>query len=72
MNSAITLSTAAALLVSIVVALLFTSAFVPVSLATPVSLLFILAMTSLVLGLLAFLVEIRIATASLRIGPQKT
>jgi hypothetical protein len=29
-------------------------------------------MTSLVLGLLAFLVEIRIATASLRIGPQKT
>jgi hypothetical protein len=72
MNSAITLSTAAALLVSIVVALLFTSAFVPVSLATPVSLLFILAMTSLVLGLLAFLVEIRIATASLRIGPQKS
>lgn len=71
MNSAITLSTAAALLVSIVVALLFSSAFVPVSLATPVSLLFILAMTSLVLALLAFLVEIRIATASLRIGPRK-
>ncbi|MEN9705974.1 MAG: hypothetical protein RLZZ393_1853 [Pseudomonadota bacterium] len=72
LNSAITLSTAAALLVSIVVALLFTSAFVPVSLATSVSLLFILAMASLVLGLVAFLVEIRIATASLRIGPQKS
>jgi len=71
MNFAITLSTAAALLVSLVVALLFSSAFVPVSLATPVSLLFILAMTSLVLALLAFLVEIRIATASLRIGPRK-
>lgn len=71
MNSAITLSTAAALLVSMVVALLFTSAFVPVSLATPVSLLFILAMASLVLGLLAFLVEIQVATATLRIGPQK-
>ncbi|MEY4760434.1 MAG: hypothetical protein RLZZ200_290 [Pseudomonadota bacterium] len=71
MNFAITLSTAAALLVSLVVALLFTSAFVPVSLATPVSLLFILAMASLVIALLAFLVEIRVATASLRIGPRR-
>lgn len=70
MNVAITLSTAAALLVSLVVALLFTSAFVPVSLATPVSLLFILAMTSLVLALVGFLLEIRIATANLRIGPR--
>ena len=71
MNRAIEFSTAAALLVALVVALLFASAFLAFSLAAPVGLLFILSMGSLVLALVAFLAEIRIATATLRIGPQR-
>jgi uncharacterized protein DUF2721 len=69
MNRAITLSTVAALLVALVVALLFTSAFTPLPLTLAISLLFILSMSSLVGALWCFLIEVRIATASLRIGP---
>ena len=69
MNTAITLSTISALLVAIVVALLFGSAFVQFSLAAPVAALFIGAMAALVGALVAFLIEIRIATRTLRIGP---
>ncbi len=69
MNAAITLSTVSALLVAIVVALLFTSAFIQFTLAFPVAALFIAAMVSLVGALVAFLVEVRIATLTLRIGP---
>jgi hypothetical protein len=69
MNSAITLSTVSALLVAIVVALLFGSTFIHFNLATPVALLFIGAMGSLVGALVAFLVEVRIATLTIRIGP---
>ena len=70
-NLAITLSTIAALLVAIVVAALFAStfAFVQVSLATPVATLFILSMLSLVGALVSFLVEVQIATRTIRIGP---
>ena len=71
MNRAITLSTIAALLVASVVALLFVSAFSSFSLAPLIGLLFILSMMSLIASLLCFLLEIRIATASLRIGPHK-
>ena len=71
MNQAITLSTIAALLVASVVALLFASAFSSFSLAPLIGLFFILSMLSLIASLLCFLFEIRIATASLRIGPQK-
>ena len=71
MNRAITLSTIAALLVASVVALLFASAFSSFSLAPLIGLLFILSMMSLIASLLCFLLEIRIATASLRIGPHK-
>ena len=69
MNAAITLSTISALLVAIVVALLFTSAFVQFTLAVPVAALFIGAMVSLVGALITFLIEVRIATLTLRIGP---
>ena len=69
MNHAITLSTIAALLVASVVALLFASAFTSFFLAPVIGLLFILSMVSLIASLLCFLFEIRIATASLRIGP---
>ena len=66
---AITLSTVAALLVAIVVALLFASNFVQFSLAVPVATLFIGSMLSLVGALLAFLIEVQIATRTIRIGP---
>jgi hypothetical protein len=69
MNVAITLSTVSALLVAIVVALLFGSAFIQFNLALPVAALFIAAMVALVGALLAFLIEVRIATLTIRIGP---
>ncbi len=67
-NVAITLITITALLVALVVALLFASTFAPMSLATPVAVLFVLSMVSLVVALIAFLLEVRIAIAVLRIG----
>jgi hypothetical protein len=67
-NRAITLSTISALLTAIVVALLFGSAFLQFNLASAVALLFIVAMMALVGALLSFLIEVRIATAALRIG----
>jgi hypothetical protein len=67
-NVAITLSTAAALLVAMVVALLFASTFVPINLAGWVAVLFVLAMATLVGALLSFLVEVRVAIDALRIG----
>ncbi len=69
-NASITLATVSALLVAIVVALLFASAFVRFSLALPVAVLFVGSMFALVGALLAFLVEVRIATVTVRIGPQ--
>jgi MFS family permease len=67
-NFSITLCTIAALLVAMVVALLFSSTFAPINLAAYVAALFVAAMIALVGALLSFLVEIRIATAALRIG----
>jgi hypothetical protein len=67
-NVSITLCTIAALLIAIVVALLFSSTFVPISLAVYVAALFVLAMAALVGALVSFLIEVRIATAALRIG----
>jgi hypothetical protein len=70
-NSSITLATISALLVAIVVALLFASAFVRFSLALPVAVLFVASMFALVGALLTFLVEVRIATVTVRIGPRE-
>jgi hypothetical protein len=67
-NVAITLSTIAALLVALVIALLFAGTFVAINLASPVAVLFVLAMTVLVGALLCFLLEVRVAIAALRIG----
>ncbi len=67
-NIGITLGTIAALLVALVVALLFSSTFIPLQLATVVAVLFVLSMVSLVAAFLSFLVEVRIAIATLRIG----
>jgi hypothetical protein len=70
-NASITLATISALLVAIVVALLFASAFVRFSLALPVAVLFVGSMFALVGALLSFLVEVRIATVTVRIGPRE-
>jgi CBS domain containing-hemolysin-like protein len=69
-NVSITLGTIAALLIALVVAVLFASTFVPLNLAGPVAVLFVLAMAALVGALLSFLLEVRIAIAALRIGSQ--
>lgn len=67
----INLCTTTALLVCTVIALLFVGAFLGLDPSIPVALLFIAAMASLVAGLLWFLREIFVATASLHIGPDK-
>lgn len=65
---AITMCTTTALLICLVIAVLFSSAFLPFDVTVPVALLFIIAMLSFFLGLLWFLREIFVATSSLRIG----
>ena len=67
-NIAITLGTIAALLVAIVIALLFSSTFIPLNLAPPLALLFVLAMCALVAAFVSFLIEVRVAITVLRIG----
>ena len=47
---------------------LFSSTFVPLNLAPPLALLFVLAMCALVAAFVSFLVEVRVAIAVLRIG----
>ncbi len=66
---AINLCTTTALLICTVIALLFLGVFFTLDPAIPVALLFIVAMLCMVSGLIMFLREIFIATASLRIGP---
>lgn len=70
-NRAITLGTIAALLVAMVVALLFAAAFLTFPTAPAIALLFVACMGALVGSLWCFLIEVRIATAALRFGPQK-
>jgi len=67
----ITLCTITALLICAVIAVLFFGAFLQVDTATTVALLFIAAMVAFFLGLLMFLREILLATATLRIGLQQ-
>lgn len=64
----ITLCTITALLVCTVIAVLFLGAFLSFDPSVAVALLFIAAMGTFILGLLTFLREIFVATASLRIG----
>jgi hypothetical protein len=68
-NLAITFCTMTALLVCSVIAVLFLGSFIRFDISAPVAILFILAMVLLVMGLLWFLREVFLATASLRIGP---
>jgi len=65
-SRAITLCTTTALLICTVIAVLFLSAFVRFDTSIPIAVLFIAAMTTFFFGLLWFLREIFLATASLR------
>jgi hypothetical protein len=67
-NRSITLCTITALLVCAVIAALFLGAFLSFDASVPVALLFVAAMLAFFAGLLSFLREIFLATASLRIG----
>jgi len=67
-NAAITLITLSALFIAFVVVMLFVNAFLRWDLSAFIASMFILSMTSLAAALLAFLIEVRIATATLRIG----
>lgn len=69
MNRAISLCTIAAVLVCLLIAALFISAFYATDISRLVAVLFVLAMLGLTSGLLFFLREVQLATASLRIGP---
>ena len=68
MNRAITLVTISALFISLVVMMLFVNAFLHWDLSEFIALMFIASMLSLASALLEFLIEVRIATDSLRIG----
>ena len=67
-NSAITLITLSALFIALVVVMLFVNAFLRWDLSAFIACMFILSMLSLAAALLSFLIEVRIATTTLRIG----
>jgi hypothetical protein len=67
-NAAITLITLSALFIALVVVMLFVNAFLRWDLSVFIACMFILSMLSLAAALLAFLIEVRIATTTLRIG----
>ncbi len=67
-NAAITLITLSALFIALVVVMLFVNAFLRWDLSAFIACMFILSMLALAAALLSFLIEVRIATNSLRIG----
>jgi hypothetical protein len=70
-NSAIALSTVSALLTTLVVTFLFAGEFTRMSVGSAIAILFSAAMISLSLAFLLFLIEVRIAVNTLRIGEYK-
>jgi Protein of unknown function (DUF2721) len=68
-NLAITLCTLCALLICLVIVTLFVAALIDVSGSRWIAGLFVIAMLALIGGLVAFLQEIFLATASVRIDP---
>jgi hypothetical protein len=67
-NAAITFITLSALFIAVVVIMLFVNAFLRWNLAAFIACMFILSMLALCAAFLAFLIEVRIATTTLRIG----
>jgi hypothetical protein len=70
-NFAIAAATVAAVLVSLCVIMLFSHALTGLNLTTAIAVVFIASMLALTAGLVAFLVEVRISTATLRIGGER-
>jgi uncharacterized membrane protein len=66
-NHAISACTASALFVCLVVGILFVADLAEFGFARPIALLFIVAMLLLIVGLVLFLYEIRLAMRSLRV-----
>jgi hypothetical protein len=67
-NSAIILSTFAGFFTALVVTLLFASAFSPLNVGGVIAVMFVASLVCLSTSFFMFLVEVRIATRSLRIG----
>lgn len=67
-NWAITCITLSALFIALVVVMLFVNAFVRWELSAFIACMFILSMMALATALLSFLIEVRVATNTLRIG----
>ncbi len=67
-NAAITLITLSALFIALVVVMLFVNAFAHWELSAFIAIMFILSMLSFAAALTTFLLEVRIATTTLRIG----
>lgn len=67
-NAAITFIIVSALFISLVVVMLFVNAFLRWDLSVFIACMFILSMLALAAALLSFLIEVRIATKTLRIG----
>jgi Protein of unknown function (DUF2721) len=71
-NAAIALCTTSALLTALVVTLLFASEFTPIAVGGVIAVMFVLSMACLSTAFLMFLLEVRIATNSLRIGTHRS
>jgi Protein of unknown function (DUF2721) len=70
-NFAISLCAIAALLVALVVVTLFANAFLGSELGALIAVLFVGAMLCLSAAFITFFIEVRLATAVLRIGPHR-
>jgi VIT1/CCC1 family predicted Fe2+/Mn2+ transporter len=68
LNAAISLSVISAVMVALVVVTLFANAFFEANLGLTIALLFVGAMLLLTGAFIAFFIEVRLATAALRIG----
>jgi hypothetical protein len=70
-NWSLSCCTAGALFVCVVVAILFVADLAKIAFARPIALLFILAMLLLIVGLILFLYEVRLATKALKISRRR-
>ena len=70
LNAAITMCGCSAVLIALVVITLFANAFFGSGFARTIALLFVGAMLFITGAYVAFLIEVRLATAALRIGPK--
>jgi hypothetical protein len=71
LNAAISLCVVSAVMVALVVVTLFANAFFEAGLALTIALLFVGAMLLLTGAFVAFFIEVRLATAALRIGSSR-